>query len=108
MTKEEFVRNMCEKCGLTQKDANNVIKAFTETVISTVAAGDKVQLIGFGTFDSRKRSERTGHNPATGEEIKIPAATVPAFKAGKAFKAMVDAAQAAQKPKKRGLKNDSD
>lgn len=104
MTKEEFVRNMCEKCGLTQKDANNVIKAFTETVISTVAAGDKVQLIGFGTFDSRKRSERTSHNPATGEEIKIPAATVPAFKAGKAFKAMVDAAQAAQKPKKRGSK----
>lgn len=56
MTKEEFVRNMYEKCGLTQKDANNVIKAFTETVISAVAAGDKVQLIGFGTFDSRKRS----------------------------------------------------
>lgn len=56
MTKEEFVRNMCEKCGLTQKDANSVIKAFTETVISAVAAGDKVQLIGFGTFDSRKRS----------------------------------------------------
>lgn len=69
-----------------------------------MAAGDKVQLIGFGTFDSRKRSERTGHNPATGEEIKIPAATVPAFKAGKAFKAMVDAAHAAQKPKKGGLK----
>lgn len=104
MTKEEFVRNMCEKCGLTQKDANNVIKAFTETVISAVAAGDKVQLIGFGTFDRRKRSERTGHNPATGEEIKIPAATVAAFKAGKAFKEMVDAAHTAQEPKKRRSK----
>ena len=90
MTKEEFVRNMCEKCGLTQKDANSVIKAFTETVISAVAAGDKVQLIGFGTFETRNRGERMGKNPRTGAEVKIAACKTPAFKAGKALKDAVN------------------
>lgn len=101
MKKEDFVRDMCEKCGLTQKDARNVISAFTQIVKEAVATGDRVQLIGFGTFEARERSARTGHNPATGEEIKIPAATVPCFKAGKAFKEQVDAALTVKKPAKR-------
>lgn len=90
MKKDDFVRAMCEKCALAQKDAKSVINAFTETVKSSVAAGDKVQLIGFGTFESRKRNARIGKNPATGAEIKIPAATVPVFKAGKAFRDIVN------------------
>lgn len=97
MKKDDFVRNICEKCGLTQKDANNVIKAFAEAVRDAVAAGKKVQLIGFGAFESRRRGERKGHNPATGAEIKIPAATVPVFRAGKAFKDGVNAARKAAK-----------
>lgn len=104
MKKDDFVRAMCEKCGLPQKDANNVIKAFAEVVKEAVAGGDKVQLIGFGTFEIRKRNARTGHNPATGEEIKIPSAIVPVFKAGKIFKNAVNAAHEVTKPAKRGKK----
>lgn len=104
MKKDDFVRAMCEKCGLPQKDANNVIKAFAEAVKEAVAGGDKVQLIGFGTFESRKRSARTGKNPATGAVIEIPEATVPAFKAGKAFKDAVNVAHEERKPAKIGKK----
>lgn len=104
MKKDEFVRRICEKCSLSQKNANKVIQAFTETVSGTVAAGEKVRLIGFGSFESRRRGERKGHNPATGAEIKIPAATVPVFRAGKAFKDAVNAACAAKKPTARGKK----
>lgn len=104
MKKDEFVRAMCEKCSLSQKDANKVIQAFTETVSGTVAAGEKVRLIGFGSFESRRRGERQGHNPATGAEIKIPAATVPVFRAGKAFKDTVNAAFIAKNPVTRGKK----
>lgn len=104
MKKDDFVRAMCEKCGLSQKDANKVISAFEETVKAAVAGGDRVQLIGFGTFESRKRSARIGKNPATGAEIEIPAAIVPVFKAGKAFKDVVDAAYKLRG----GLKNDTD
>lgn len=104
MKKDDFVRAMCEKCGLSQKDANKVISAFAETVKTAVADGDRVQLIGFGTFESRKRSARIGKKPATGAEIEIPAATVPVFKAGKAFKAVVDSAHKAPVPAKRRVK----
>lgn len=104
MKKDDFVRAMCEKCGLSQKDARNVINAFVDAVKAAVAGGDKVQLIGFGTFESRRRNARTGKNPATGAEIEIPAATVPVFKAGKAFKDVVDAAHAAKAPGKRRAK----
>lgn len=104
MKKDEFVQSMCEKCGLKQKDVNSVIKAFMDTVKKAVADGDRVQLIGFGTFEGRKRNARIGHNPATGKEIKIPAAIVPAFKAGKAFKDVVAAANAVPVSKKRGNK----
>lgn len=97
MKKDDFIRNICEKCGLTQKDANKFIQAFTEAVREAVAAGKKVQLIGFGAFESRRRGERKGYNPATGTEIKISAATFPVFRAGKAFKDAVNAAHKAAK-----------
>ena len=79
MNKTELVAAVAEKTGLT------------ETVKEEVAKNEKVQLIGFGTFEARKRNARTGKNPQSGEAIEIPAATVPAFKAGKAFKDMVNA-----------------
>ena len=80
MNKTELVAAVAEKTGLTKKD-----------VKEEVAKNEKVQLIGFGTFEARKRNARTGKNPQSGEAIEIPAATVPAFKAGKAFKDMVNA-----------------
>lgn len=104
MKKEDLVRSICEKGDFTQKDVNKFIKAFTETIKEAVAGGDKVQLIGFGSFEARKRNARTGFNPQTGKAIKIPASVVPAFKAGKAFKDIVNAAHEAQKPAKRGKK----
>ena len=87
MNKTELVAAVAEKTGLTKKDAEKLI----ETVKEEVAKNEKVQLIGFGTFEARKRNARTGKNPQSGEAIEIPAATVPAFKAGKAFKDMVNA-----------------
>ena len=86
MNKTELVAAVAEKTGLTKKDAEKALCALIETVKEEVAKNEKVQLIGFGTFDAR-----TGKNPQSGEAIEIPAATVPAFKAGKAFKDMVNA-----------------
>ena len=88
MNKTELIAAVAEKAGLTKKDA------LLETVKGEVAKKGKVQLIGFGTFEARTRNARTGKNPRTNEPIKIPAATVPAFKAGKAFKDAVNAAPA--------------
>ena len=82
MNKTELVAAVAEKTGLTKKDAEKALCALIETVKEEVAKNEKVQLIGFGTFEARKRNARTGKNPA---------ATVPAFKAGKAFKDMVNA-----------------
>ena len=90
MNKTELVAAVAEKTGLTKKDAEKALAAVVETVKEVVAKEEKVQLIGFGTFEARKRSARTGKNPQTGKAIKIAAATVPAFKAGKAFKDMVN------------------
>lgn len=104
MKKKDLVRSICEKGGFTQKDVNKFIKVFTEIIKENVAAGEKVQLIGFGSFESRKRNARTGRNPQNGKAIKIPASVVPAFKAGKAFKNIVNAAHEAEKPVKRGKK----
>ena len=104
MKKDDFVRAMCAKYSLSQKDANIVIKAFAEAVKEAIAVGNKVQLIGFGTFESRKRSERIGRNPATGADMKNPAVNVPAFKAGKSFKDAVNAAHQVKKAVKRGKK----
>lgn len=104
MKKDDFVRAMCEKCSLPQKDAKNVINAFAEAVMKAVTGGEKVQLIGFGAFERRRRKARIGHNPATGEEINIPAASVPVFKAGKALKDAVNAGREEKKSDKRGKK----
>lgn len=89
MNKAELITSMAEKSELSKKDAELALKAFISSVEEAVSCGEKVQLIGFGTFEPRERSQRTGHNPRTGEPINIPATIVPVFKAGKDFKARV-------------------
>ena len=86
MNRTELISEMAEKAGVSKKDADNVLKAFIDTVESAVKADDKVQLVGFGTFESRERAAREGKNPRTGEKITIAASKVPTFKPGKAFK----------------------
>ncbi|MEE3348636.1 MAG: HU family DNA-binding protein [Candidatus Gastranaerophilaceae bacterium] len=90
MNKEELVQEVSKKAKVSQKEAAEVIGAWVETIQKTVSKGKKVTLVGFGTFESRKRAARTGRNPQTGKEIKIPAKTVPAFSAGKKFKTIVN------------------
>lgn len=80
------MKSIAEKADITQKDAEKVLNAVTASIEEALAKGEKVQLVGFGTFEVRERNARTGRNPKTGEEIKIAAAKVPAFKAGKALK----------------------
>lgn len=91
MNKTELVTAVAEKTGVTKKDVEAVVKAFTDTVVETVAKGDSIALVGFGTFTSATRAARTGVNPATGKKIKIAASKSPKFKAGKAFKDAVNA-----------------
>lgn len=86
MNKVELVASVVEKTGLAKKDAEKAVTAVLDSVKEAVANGDKVQLVGFGTFEVRARAARTGLNPKTKETIKIPASKAPAFKAGKAFK----------------------
>ena len=86
MNKGQFIEKMVEKSGLTVKDTEKAYKAFTETVIEALKDGDKIQLVGFGTFDVGERAAREGRNPQTGESIQIAASKSPRFKAGKAFK----------------------
>lgn len=90
MNKTELISEVAQKANMTKKDAEKVVNAFFSTIESALKSGDKVQLIGFGTFEVRERQARKGRNPQTGEEISIPAARVPAFKAGKALKDAVD------------------
>ena len=89
MNKEELVKEIAKKAKVSQKDAAEVLTATLETIEKTVSKGKKITLVGFGTFEARKRAARTGRNPQTGAEIKIPAKTVPAFSAGKKFKELV-------------------
>lgn len=89
MNKEELVQEVAKKANVTQKEASEVISAWIDTVQKTVAKGKKVTLVGFGTFEARKRAARTGRNPQTGAELKIAAKTVPAFSAGKKFKELL-------------------
>ena len=89
MNKTELVALMAEEAGITKKDAEKALNAFIGGVQNAVKVGDKVSLIGFGTFEARERAAREGKNPQTGEKIKIAACKVPAFKAGKAFKDLV-------------------
>ena len=90
MNKAELITSMAEKSQLTKKDAESALKAFMDSVQEALENGDKVQLIGFGTFETRERAAREGRNPRTKETITIPASTVPVFKAGKEFKDRVN------------------
>ena len=86
MTKAELVTSIAEKTGLTKKDSEKALAAFVDTVTETLAKGDSIQLVGFGTFEVRERAAREGINPRTKEKIEIAATMVPAFKAGRALK----------------------
>lgn len=90
MNKTELVAAMAAKAELSKKDAESALKAFTATVAEELKKGEKVQLVGFGTFEVTKRAARTGKNPQTGKAIKIPATKAPKFKAGKALKETVN------------------
>ena len=86
MNKTELINAITEKTGYSKKISEETINAFTSIVTDALASGNKVQLVGFGSFETRERAARVGHNPQTGEEIKIAACKAPAFKAGKALK----------------------
>ena len=86
MNKTELVANVAEKAGLTKKDAEKAVNALFSSIEEALVKKDKVQMIGFGTFEVKARAARTGRNPQTGDEIKIPASKNPVFKAGKALK----------------------
>ncbi|KAB2953043.1 HU family DNA-binding protein [Heliorestis acidaminivorans] len=86
MNKTELISAVAEKTQLSKKDTEKAINAFFSVVEEALKAGDKVQLVGFGTFETRERGARTGRNPSTGETITIDASVVPAFKAGKTLK----------------------
>ncbi len=90
MNKAELVAAVAAKTGETKKSAEETLNAFVDVVTATLKKGDKVQLVGFGSFDVKKRAARKGRNPQTGEEIKIPASKAPVFKAGKALKDTVN------------------
>ncbi|HZK46368.1 MAG TPA: HU family DNA-binding protein [Atopostipes sp.] len=84
--KADLIDGVASKSGLTKKDATAAVEALFEVVTETLASGERVQVIGFGSFEVRDRAARKGRNPQTGEEIEIPATKVPAFKAGKGLK----------------------
>jgi DNA-binding protein HU-beta len=86
MNKTELISAVAEKTGMSKKDADNAVNSLINTIIETVSKDEKVQIVGFGTFELRSRSERQGRDPRTNSPITIPASRVPAFKAGKAFK----------------------
>ncbi len=86
MNKTDLVNCIVEQTGLMKKDCEKLVSAFTDSISDALAKGEKVQIAGFGTFEVRKRAEREGRNPLTGESLKIAAGKVPAFKAGKTLK----------------------
>jgi DNA-binding protein HU-beta len=90
MNKEELVQEVSKKTKVTQKDTAAIVNEIMATIEKTVAKGKKVTLVGFGTFEARKRASRTGRNPQTGAKIKIAAKTAPVFSAGKKFKEVVN------------------
>jgi DNA-binding protein HU-beta len=94
MNKAELVDAIAEKTSVTKKEADSILSAAIEIIVTSVAGGDKVTLVGFGSFEKRERKAREGRNPKTGESMTIAATTVPAFSAGKSFKETV-----ADKPK---------
>jgi len=86
MTKTELIAKVAEKTGLTKKDADKAANAVIDAIVETLKSNEKVQIVGFGTFEVHDRKERKGRNPRTKEEIIIPASRYPAFKVGKSFK----------------------
>ena len=91
MNKGELLDTVAEKAGVSKKVADAVVSATIDAIMEAVSSGDKVTLVGFGSFEPRDRKQREGRNPKTGETMTIPATTVPAFSAGKAFKERVAA-----------------
>jgi len=89
MNKAELINAVAEKAGLSKKDTESAINAMIDVISASLAAGDKVQLVGFGAFEVKSRAARTGRNPKTRQTIQIPASKVPVFKAGKALKDVV-------------------
>ena len=91
MNKSELVAAMSEKTELSKKDAEKALKAFTDVVAEELKKGEKIQLVGFGTFEVSERAARTGRNPHSGDPIEIAASKAPKFKAGKALKDLINA-----------------
>lgn len=91
MNKQELITAISEMALLSKKDSENALKAFVDTVTAELVKGERVQLVGFGTFEVADRAERQGRNPSTGEPITIPASKSPKFKAGKSLKDIVNA-----------------
>ncbi len=90
MNKTDLITKISEKSELSKKDSEKALNGFIDSITEALQAGDKIQLIGFGTFETRKREARTGRSPKTGEAIDIPACISPAFKAGKSLKDAVN------------------
>ena len=90
MNKAELVSAISDKAELSKKDAEAALKAFTDVIAEELKKGEKIQLVGFGTFEVSERAARTGRNPQTGEEMTIPASKAPKFKAGKALKDLMN------------------
>ena len=90
MNKQDLILQLANKMQITQKKAEEILSTILESIMKTLSKGDKVTLVGFGTFEARKRKERKGRNPQTGQEIQIPASVVPKFSAGKQFKQTVN------------------
>lgn len=90
MNKTDFVSAVSEKASMSKKDAEKALNAVIDVIKDALVAGDKVQLVGFGSFEVKDRAARMGHNPRTKEVIEIPASRMPVFKAGKALKSAVE------------------
>ena len=90
MTKSELIADVALRADITKKDADAAVNAIIDSITHALETGDKVQLVGFGTFEVRTRGARTGRNPRNNEEISIPESKAPAFKAGKALKDVVN------------------
>ena len=99
MNKTELVDSIAAKASVSKKIADVTLTATVEAIVEAVAAGDKVSLVGFGSFESRHRQAREGRNPQTGKQMKIPATNVPAFSAGKLFKEKVSTSKQGKKTK---------
>lgn len=101
MNKSELIQSIVDKTELKKKDVEKMTAALLQSIEEELSKGEKVQLVGFGTFEVRERAGRVGRNPRTGEELVIPAAKVPAFKPGKALKDAVNVEDAKGKKKKK-------